>query len=88
MFWVSMGANIYGCKIMFVQTPRVGPSASQAPQPNPDQLAEVVQALSLLQSVMQQPWAQQVFQSFSPVSSEHVEAARANLHLLSLQPGL
>jgi hypothetical protein len=65
-----------GVKLCLSKPPRVGPSASQAPQPNPDQLAEVVQALSLLQSVMQQPWAQQVFQSFSPVSSEHVEAAR------------
>ena len=65
-----------GVKSCLSKLPRVGPSASQAPQPNPDQLAEVVQAISLLQSVMQQPWAQQVFQSFSPVSSEHVEAAQ------------
>ena len=72
-----MDVKIYGCKIFFdYKPPRVGPSASQAPQqPNPDQLADVVKAISLLQSVMQQPWAQQVFANASPVSGEHVDAA-------------
>ena len=53
--------------------PRVGPSASQAPKeemPSSDQLAEVVQALSLLQNVMTQPWARKLVENMSAPSSE------------------
>lgn len=63
--------------------PRPGPSASQAPSPSdipdgmdPNSVAEIVKAISLLQVVMKEPWAQKLLQqnlSIPPVDTSDGE---------------
>ena len=53
-------------KLCLSHHPRLGPSASQL-HVNDDKVSEVVKALTLLQSVMKEPWAQQLIGTISDV---------------------
>ena len=61
--------------LKFAKKTRLGPSASQLMGVDDDKISEVVKAMSLLQSVMREPWAQQLLNNVSPATE--VDKARS-----------
>ena len=73
LWWVTFQKRIF-CSCVGIC--RLGPSASQAAVDD-DKVSELVQALSLLQSTMSQPWARDLMRNLGfGADSEDVAAAR------------